>query len=160
MKKLRNLVAAAAFITISVAAYAAVIVDDDGYGFVGKGDVQLAMDWNNAQLQANAGNVQFRVSSVEETTWSCTNTNNDKIQERSRTKTIGGLFSSSARLKNQYTGFNLNGYSGAPTTVTEGNPLNSCPGGPWVFNNDTETTQVGGDGLEVSIDGETWHPLQ
>jgi len=30
-------------------------------GFVGKGDVQTALGWNNAQLQTNASAVKFRL---------------------------------------------------------------------------------------------------
>jgi hypothetical protein len=161
MKKLCNLVVAAAFIATSVAAYAAVIIDDEGVGFVGKGDVQLVYGWNNAQLQANAESVQFRMSSVDETTWECFNSNNQKTQERTHTTTIGGLVSSVARLKNQYTGFNLNGYDGGSTTTTDGPTLNSCPSGPWSYvEGSTVTETIGGDGLEVSIDGVNWYPLQ
>lgn len=44
----------------STVALAAVTFDPaTGTGFVGKGDVQLAFDWNNAALQANAGSVTF-----------------------------------------------------------------------------------------------------
>jgi hypothetical protein len=119
-------------------AYAAVNVEADGTGFIGKGDVQDAFGWNNAQLQSNASGVTFAVEStvVTEVSWVCTNSNNDTTQERARTTTttVSGLLDSEERdKKNQVTGFNLFGYDGSAVTetATEGNPLNSCPGGPW-----------------------------
>ena len=53
-----------------------------------------------------------------------------------------------ARVRNQITGFNLNGYVGDPVVTssssTEGPPLNSCPSGPWTL------TTAAGDPVEVS----------
>jgi len=43
--------AAAALTATSTAAHAAVIVNPDGSGFVGKGDVQSALHYNNKQMQ-------------------------------------------------------------------------------------------------------------
>ena len=143
-------------------AFAAIIVDDEGVGFVGKGDVQLLFGWNNAQLQAcvnvsSVGCLEFEFSLestvVTERSWTCTNNNNQNIQERERTTTTttttGGLTVSIARVKNQVTGFNLSG--GDFETVesppeTEGPPLNSCPSGPWTL------TTPAGDPVEVSRD--------
>jgi hypothetical protein len=127
----------------TMAVFAAIIVDGDGYGFVGKGDVQLGFQWNNAQLQSCAdygteGCLSFSYaaveSSVSEATWTCSHPTNGNTQERSRTTTIsettGGLISGVARVKKQVTGFNLNGgnlvtVSGSPTT--EGPARGSCP---------------------------------
>jgi hypothetical protein len=39
--------------------------DAGGYGFCGKGDVQLVFGWNNKALQENASQVNFRVSSPD-----------------------------------------------------------------------------------------------
>jgi hypothetical protein len=126
-----------------------------GTGFIGKGDVQLACGFNNKQLQdfvqtVGNGSVQFRVNStsVTEVSWTCTNDRNENTQERDRTTTtsLRGLVSSLARIKTQVTGFNLTGYSGDPvsTSTTEGNPLNSCPSGPWTL------TTPAGDPVTVS----------
>jgi len=157
-----------ASLTLAGAAIAAVTFDPaTGTGFVGKGDVQLVFGWNNAQLQANAGSVQFRALTTEvtEVSWECTNENNENIQERARTTTtsIEGLVSSIARVKNQITGFNLTGYSGTPTqsSTTEGPPLNSCPSGPWSL-----TTPAGDpvvvsseSHVQVSSGGTNWFNL-
>src|SRR5215204_6817953 len=103
------------------AAFAAVTFDPaTGTGFVGKGDVQTALGYNNKQLQDNAGSLQFTFVSttVSETSWECTNENNDKVQERERTTTTEttGVIDSIARERNQITGFNLMGFSGDPVT--------------------------------------------
>src|SRR5215204_1584872 len=108
-------------------AFAAVTFDPTtGTGFVGKGDVQTALGWNNKQLQDNAGSLQFTFVSttVTEVSWICTNDRNENTQERERTTTTdtSGVVSSVARERNQITGFNLNGFTGTPTTdsSTEG----------------------------------------
>lgn len=139
--------------SFTTTAYAAVTFDPDtGKGFVGKGDVQEVFGWNNKQLQDNAASVTFTFVSktVSEVSWECTNTNNDKIQERERTTTTetSGVLSSIARERNQITGFNLNGFSSTETTppVTEGPAVNSCPSGPWTL------TSPAGD-PEVSTTG-------
>lgn len=140
---------------------AAWTVDSAGLGFVGKGDVQLVYGWNNAQLQNNAGSVQFRASTVTETTWVCTNANNEHTQERERTTTTAGLVSKVDRVRNQITGFNLTGWTGATTSESEGPKLNSCPAAPstWGLTTPAGDPVVVGGGLQVSINGTDWFTL-
>jgi hypothetical protein len=127
----RTLLAAAALVAVvATAAYAEVIFNaETGTGFVGKGDVQLAMGWNNNQLQANADGLIFSVQSVSVTTWLCYHTDNENAadQERSVSVTTQGLLSHTERTRNQITGFGLDGYDGTPTVVTDGGPVGSCP---------------------------------
>lgn len=59
MKSIRMLAAAAALMVSGVASAEVAFDPATGVGQVGKGDVQLAFGWNNAQLQANAGAVTF-----------------------------------------------------------------------------------------------------
>jgi hypothetical protein len=160
---------AAAALSIATAALGAVTFDaTTGTGFVGKGDVQLVYGWNNKALQDNAGSVQFQASSevVSEVSWICTNPNNENTQERARTTTttVEGVVSSVARERNQITGFNLTGYSGTTTesSTTEGNPLNSCPSGPWTLTTPAGDPEVVSESsrLQVSIDGTNWIALQ
>lgn len=175
MKKM-FMAAAAATVFASTAALAIVSVDlDTGVGFVGKGDVQLVYGWNNKALQDNASSVRFRLNSetVTEVSWECTNQNNDKVQERSRTTTtsLQGLVTTVARDNSKgkdgpVTGFNLNGFDGTPTSSseTDGPPLNSCPNsaGTWYLSSPAgtpETISTGGTGLEVSRSGITWDPI-
>jgi hypothetical protein len=160
----------AACVAATFTAYAAVTFDSaTGTGFVGKGDVQLALGLNNKKLQEKANDVEFRASSVvvTEVTWICTNTNNENTQERQRTTTttIAGVVSSAARERNQITGFILEGYDGDTTesSTSEGNPLNSCPSGPWTLTTpagDPEVVSEDGNGLQVSIDGIVWEDLE
>lgn len=143
---------AAAAVAVAGVAQAEVIVDlETGQGFVGKGDVQLGFGWNNKALQdcvgmdMPTGCLSFAIESettvVTEVSWVCTNSNNQHLQERARTTTtsssLQGVFSATGRVKNQVTGFNLTGFDGEPVVVssseTEGQPLNSCPSGPWVL---------------------------
>ena len=106
-----------------------------GTGFVGKGDVQLALGLNNAQLQAQAGSLAFTYTNTSSTatTWTCDRDAGPQTQERANitTTTTQGVVSSIARVKNQITGFNLSGYSGTPTESSEheGPAVGSCPTG-------------------------------
>ena len=55
-KIILGLAASAAIATpLGTAAHASVTIDSAGKGFVGKGDVQTALGYNNTQMQANAG---------------------------------------------------------------------------------------------------------
>jgi hypothetical protein len=141
-----------------------------GTGFVGKGDVQLVYGWNNKALQDNAPSVDFRVSSVSETTWTCSRPHPSQpgeeiVQERSRTTTIQGLITTVARDNSKgkdgpVTGFNLGGYEGTSTESSEGPAVGSCPSNPsgFTYNDDAETTSAGG-GIQVTRDGTTWIDL-
>src|ERR687892_2586108 len=78
MKKMKSIAVLTALV-VGAVAYADVIFDAaTGTGFVGKGDVQLALGYNNAQLQANANSLVFAAVStvVTERSWTCTNSNN------------------------------------------------------------------------------------
>ncbi|HSK25425.1 MAG TPA: hypothetical protein VK894_00765, partial [Jiangellales bacterium] len=71
-----GLLASAALVLSGGVAQAAVTFDAaTGEGFVGKGDVQLALGYNNKQLQDNAGSLEFAAVSevVTEVSWICTN---------------------------------------------------------------------------------------
>lgn len=135
---------------------AAVELNDDGTGFVGKGDVQLVYGWNNKQLQDNADMVQFRSTIVSERSWECTNSKNQRVLERERTTTTTQVVSKVDRVRNQITGFILSGYTGPAVTSTEGPPLNSCPSGFWSLTSPAGDPVVLGSSLQVSIDGTNW----
>jgi hypothetical protein len=90
------------------------------------------------------------------------------IQERERTTTtsIAGVLSSVGRLKNQITGFNLEGYDGDPTVSppsTEGPPIDSCPNpnSGWFLTTPAGEPEVvsSSSALEVSINGTDWFVL-
>jgi hypothetical protein len=151
---IRIALALVACLAAAITSYAAVILDDNGNGFVGKGDVQTVFGWNNTQLQNNAAGLTFEYNAdsivVTERSWICTNTNNENTQERDRTTTttmtVSHPESMIARVKNQITGFNLTAGVGtsSSSSSTEGPMLNSCPGGPWAL------TTPAGDPVEIS----------
>lgn len=158
--------AIAALSVMSTAALASVTVDSTGHGFVGKGDVQLALGgWNDAALQRNASGVTFTYNVDEQYKYDCTFTvevGRDKHQE-SRTQNRGKNYAVNAtvvydsRKNNQgkITGFNLNGF-GAVTTTGEA-PVDggSCVGGPLgdgVISN-VELIGTSGGGLNVNYGG-------
>ena len=148
------MLAAAAALTFATAAHAQTTFDPaTGEGFLAKGDVQLTLGWNNKALQDGAASlsVTYEGVVVTEVTWTCTNSNNETTQERERTTTtaVQGVVDSTARLRNQITGFNLIGFDGTATTSssTEGPQANSCPNGPWSL------TTPAGDAQFVSSTG-------
>ncbi len=144
---------ALAMATMVVAAGAAFAytLNADGTGFVGKGEVQTALGYNNKQLQNNADSLEFTSVVVTERSWTCTNTSNDKTQERERTTTTTGVVSSVAREKNQITGFNLLGFDEeSERSTTEGNQLNSCPSGPWTLTSPAGDPEVVSSELYVN----------
>ncbi len=143
------LVALVALMASSVSAYT---LNADGTGFVGKGEVQTALGLNNQQLQT--GSFAFTYAVVSETTWTCSRTNlagREVVQERSTETTTSGIVSSTARERNQITGFNLTGFSTSSTTV-DGPVVGSCPSGSgaaWTFDDNVETNVIS-DALYVN----------
>lgn len=127
-----------------------------GTGFVGKGDVQLAFGWNNAQLQANASALVFSYSKTESFEAVCTwttgeGTRGEKTHNVSHTTTtdVNSTVAHDARKnsQNQITGFNLTGF-GAPSAAGEipevggACPGNQGHGGTW--SSVTSTGSTGG----------------
>jgi hypothetical protein len=157
----QSLLKGGACLALAGLCFAAVTFDPvTGIGFVGKGDVQLALGLNNAQLQAQASSLQFAAvsSEVTEVSWICTNTNNENIQERSRTTTMEtqGLLASVTRERNQITGFQLRGYTQtAPSqsSTTEGPAVNSCPSGPWILTEPAGDPEVISSTSVLTVDG-------
>ena len=112
---------------LAVAAYAAVTFDpSSGTGFVGKGDVQTAFGWNNAELQANASGVTFTYVAVDTydvtVEWDTGNADQPQsIQHHIITQTkrasVNATVAYDARTHKQIDGFILTGYG---STTTEG----------------------------------------
>jgi len=112
---------AAGVLAIGTVAHAAVAVDPGtGVGFVGKGDVQLAFGWNNAQLQNKASGVVFKFAAVDTylvtAEWETGNPDSPHgvtlhTITVPRTTSVNASIAYDARVKNQITGFNLKGFS-------------------------------------------------
>jgi hypothetical protein len=134
-----------------------------GTGFVGKGDVQLAFGWNNAQLQRYASGVTFGFDSSDVYEGVCVwttgeGTRGEKTHSITRKKHVDvyGSVAYDARMRNQITGFILKGYAGDP--VVSGNVPTVggvCPGngtdGAW----ESVTLVSSSGGLITSYGGVT-----
>jgi hypothetical protein len=149
--------AIAACLAVATAAYAAVSFDEEtGVGFVGKGDVQAALGWNNKQLQDNADDLEFIYASSYSTTttWTCDRNAGPQTQERNNTTTtfFEGAVTVVARERNQVTGFILTGFEGTPTasTTSQGPAAGSCPTGWTAIDIVAETTVLTESGLYVN----------
>lgn len=139
-------IAFAATALVAAPALAAVTFDPaTGTGFVGKGDVQVALDLNNKQLQDAAAGLVFTydATTVSETAWTCSNEHNDNVQQRRRTSTTttSGVVSHVARERNQVTGFVLTGFTGSSVVESSDGPkLHSCPNSHSTYALDAGTT--------------------
>ena len=120
---------------VSTAAIATVTFDSTtGTGFVGKGDVQLALGYNNKQMQDNAGGLKFTYSDSATYEVFCakdfdatrTHEAYTDYKQYGRTRGVTGAVAYDARMRNQVTGFTLTGWDGNVTI--SGDPT-VCPGG-------------------------------
>lgn len=140
-------------------AVAAVNYDPETGGFAGKGDVQQVLGFNNNQLQSQAQNIQFRYSdNVVVEGGGCINPNTGVFHPNDvwrRTSGVSTTIESDARQRNQITGFILGAAgSGGDPVYTD-----SC-GGNREEGPGTVLDILPGNGLEVSINGSDWYPLQ
>jgi hypothetical protein len=78
-KRMWVLVSVVAALAVVGTATAAVTFHSDGTGFVGKGDVQNAFGWNNAQFKANAPGITFTEANDLEELQTCTQLQNFEI---------------------------------------------------------------------------------
>lgn len=138
MKLLKMGMALVLIATAGAASATVTFNPDAGTGFVGKGDVQLAFGWNNAQLQTRAAGLTFSFVASESYTAVCTwttgeGTRGERTHNVGHNTTVGvsGDVAFDARARNQITGFNLTGFTGTPTSAGSvpvvGGP---CPGNP------------------------------
>lgn len=130
--------AAASVALVATPASASVNVDHStGLGWVGKGDVQLAFGWNNQAAQKYAEEVSFSVEEEAKYDVTCewtteTGGPNGKTIYHDvtvkKTTGINAAVSYDARLKKQYTGYELLGFEGGASS--EGSVPNigdTCP---------------------------------
>jgi hypothetical protein len=157
--------AIAAAALVSAPAFAEVDVDASGVGFIGKGDVQLALDWNNHDLQANYTGLSFSMNATQTTTWTCMHINGagkPVFNPRENITTGGGTLIVEPRFNPQddVTGFFALGFDGGGSTTSSGHPLGSCPSGngSTVVPGSVQTSGSGG-GVSVSFDGGDWIAL-
>jgi hypothetical protein len=152
-QRLTGLFAFGGIVLAAGVAYATVAFDaSTGAGFVGKGDVQLAFGWNNAQLQANASGVSFSYLATDNYSAVCEwitgeGTKSQRTHDVTHTATtsVNGQVAYDARTHQQIDGFNLTGYG--TTTETGEVPVvgGACPGsagtdGAWISAELTSST--------------------
>lgn len=138
MKLLKLSAALALMAAAGIASATVTFNPETGTGFAGKGDIQLAFGWNNAQLQARAAGVTFTFVAAEIYTAICTwttgeGTRGERTHNVGHSATVGvaGTVAYDARVRNQITGFNLTGYSGAPLSSGSVPVVGAaCPGNP------------------------------
>ena len=163
MRKFGLIIAAIAALSMSTAAIAAVNVSDEGVGFVGKGDVQLAFGWNNAALQRNAAGVTFSYDATDTYAAVCTFTTGEGTRgerthnvDHARRTSVSSVITYDARVRNQITGVTLTGLG---TTTTSGGAMpvvgEACMGNPghdglW---SSVELLSTSGGGLTVTYGG-------
>lgn len=148
-------------------AHADVTVDENGKGFVGKGDVQSIFGWNNAGLQENAPRVVFRLSTTGTATWVCAGYNGANkyttMKKSSEANKVTGNVAYTARKNSQaqVTGFIL---SGRDVNTTLGSTIGDCPPAKgWVVPPSLVEGSIEHGAtdllLEVSIGDDVWHEL-
>jgi hypothetical protein len=156
---MRNSVAAvlgtvvlAGVVTTASAAMRAWHIDDvTGVGFVGKGDVQLALGLNNKQMQDQANGLSFSYADVVEYSIECQKTvgsgaTNYNSYERERSVASGVAYD--VRRSNQVNGFNLKEFTSGSGDAA---PV-ACPGG-WTQVPDTEPEILSATGGVLKVNG-------
>lgn len=157
MRKLIILAISVIALAIPAAGIGSVTVDN-GVGYVGKGDVQSAVKWNNADFDKKVASLKFTAgtqSLSNQTRWQCGGGEQSRTSTvvQSRTVNVTPVLSSNGK---QITGWNLTGFSGSGDYVSGGYSgapyVGYCPAGesfggflPNVF-----TTDVTDGGLKVN----------
>jgi hypothetical protein len=146
MKKTLTTISAFALVAVLfTAAYAAWTIDTNGVGFAGKGNVQQALNLNNAQLQNQASGLAFSYEDSAEYDVPCKKDVNKGTNRNTfdRKRSVSAAVSYEVRQgKKQITGFNLTGFG---STTISGNA--SCPEG-WEADGApvlVEGSETGGD---------------
>src|SRR5580765_3021391 len=146
MRKLIIIAASIAALAIPTAALASVAVDN-GVGFVGKGDVQTALGWNNAAFDKGVDSLRFTAGAekvIADYKMSCFNGSTGAIDAEVShqiislpgTTTVKATPVLNSGNGKQIIGFNLTGETSG-FTATGGATLRSvpCPEGSFSFMN-------------------------
>jgi len=154
MRKLTLLlVAIAATVALSATAAFAYTLNADGTGFVGKGEVQTAFNWNNKVLQQNASGVSFSYNTTDTYDAVCTwvtgeGTRGERTHNISHTSStqVSSAVAYDARVRNQITGFTLKGFGATTETGTVPVVGEPCPGNEGTDGTWTSVTKTGSTG--------------
>ena len=128
MRRLRLPVLVALFLALFAGSASALVTFDSstGRGFVGKGDVQTVFGWNNATTQQNHMGVTFKYEATTEYEFECewyTGPDRNRkhhVNTKTERTNVNAAMASDSRKTGQWTGWNLNGFSGGtPNAVAE-----------------------------------------
>ncbi len=166
---MQNFIAVLAALATGVAFGAVSQLHEDGTGFVAAPDVQDALGWDRATLQANAASLEFVAESESVTgiSWSCSHAETAEVLPQrtdlvvtesraiaSRPESLWGLL--------PVRGFRLQGFDGrgASSAVPEGPAPHSCPAGPWaVVEGSARTVETAGEPVLMVRHEGTQHPV-
>lgn len=117
LKKLTILLAVAMASLVAASAAFAYTMDAEGKGFVGKGEVQTLLGFNNRDMQAAHQQVTFEyvASSTYEfdCEWTTGNRNVTRhVNTKEATTQVNAVVDAESRKTGQWTGWNLLGFSG------------------------------------------------
>src|SRR6478609_985285 len=143
MHRIIRIVALAALAALATAAVpsASVGVNDQGVGFVGTGDVQSALKWNNAAFDKGASTLKFTASAekvIADYKMSCYGSDaiGHRIISQPGTTTVTATPVLNSGNGKQITGFDLTGQTSG-FTATGGATLRTvpCPEGSFMYMN-------------------------
>jgi len=112
-----------------------------GTGFVGKGDVQSAFGWNNAQAQQNIPSISFAAQESQTRTQVCeeNGVSHEVTSHRHAVRSLSKGIAWDERTRNQITGIYLLGYAAGEAEWSDWGPWlnengqalpgNDCPAG-------------------------------
>jgi hypothetical protein len=153
----------AAVLVAGAASASAYTMDSAGVGWVGKGEVQTAYDWNNKTMQDNVAGVTFvyESSATFEVVCEFDTPGNHHVITQTRSTSVSATVGSQARKNSQgkdgpMTGWYLTGFG---ATTTEGASVPSvgdgCPGNSGLGAvTSVEQTGAGEGGLYAVWNGE------
>lgn len=142
MKKVLTMLAASVALAVFASAALAAVTFDPatGKGFVGKGDLQQPWGWNNAQMNAKAGDVTFTYETTDRYTATCTwvtgeGTKGEKTHnvDLPRTTKVQSTVSYEQRKNGgngNLTGFALDGFGDNVASGVAPQVGDACPGNP------------------------------
>lgn len=142
---------------------------EDGTGFVAGQDVQNALGWDRATLQANAASLEFVAESESVTgiSWTCAHAETAEVLPQRTDLVVTESRAIMNRPHNLWgllpvVGFRLQGFDGrgASSAVPEGPAPHSCPAGPWtVVEGSTRTVETPGEPVLMVRHEGTQHPV-
>lgn len=142
---------------------------EDGTGFVAGQDVQNALGWDGATLQANAASLEFVAESESVTgiSWSCVHAETAEVLPQRTDLVVTESRAIASRPGNLWgllpvKGFRLQGFDGrgASSAAPEGPAPHSCPVGPWtVVEGSAQTVETAGEPVLMVRHEGTQHPV-